>query len=203
MTFRIWIKIFCTSLVVLTLAGTFGYFSLSRLKHNARLIVNDTLPGLSYAGEVNLYLAEAARTLLFIVTEDSNQRQALRQEISSFSTRTTSWLERYATQVDSVEDRTNFDTLTQERQAYIKIREQVLELAYAGKKSEALAIYNETLMPAQKRVKTAADKLFEYNMRQGEQRGREILTRCTITQITVAVLSVVIFMAGFFIGLFK
>ena len=203
MTIRIWIKIFCTSLVVLTLAGTFGYLSLSQLKHNARLIVEDTLPGLSYAGAANLYLGEAARTLMLIVTEDINQRQALREEINSLSVRTTSWLERYATQVDSLEDRTNYDTLTRERQAYIKVREQVLELAYAGKKSEALAIYNETLMPTQKRVKAAADKLFEFNMRQGEQRGREILTRCTITQITVAVLSVVIFMAGFFIGLFK
>lgn len=203
MTFRIWIKIFCTSLVVLTLAGTFGYFSLSRLKHNAQLIVNDTLPGLSYAGEVNLYLAEAARTWLLIVTEDSNQRQALRQEISSFSTRTTGWLERYSTSVDSGEDQANYATLIRERTAYIKIREQVLELADAGKKTEALAFYTEAMLPAQKRVKSAADKLFDYNMRQGEQRGRNILASCTITQITVAVLSVVIFMAGFFIGLFK
>ena len=203
MKLRIWIKIFCTSFVVLTIAGAFGYLSLSKLKHNARLIVEDTLPGLSYAGAANLYLAEAARTLLVVVTEDPDQRRVLREEINNLSARTTRWLERYSTQIYSEEDRANYEGLVRERQAYIKIRERVLELAVVGKKTEALALYTETMLPAQSRVKSAADKLFDYNMRLGEVRGREILTRCTVTQITVAVLSVVIFMAGFFIGLFK
>ena len=126
MTFRIWIKIFCTSFVVLTLAGVFGYLSLSRLKHNARLIVEDTLPGLSYAGAANLYLAEAARTLLLVVTEDPDQRRALREEINSLSARTAGWLERYGTQIDSEEDRANYEALIRGRQAYIMIREQIL-----------------------------------------------------------------------------
>ena len=152
---------------------------------------------------MNACLADAARTLLVVVTEDPVQQRAIRDEITTFSTRTTAYLDQYGSQLDSAEDRANYETLIRGRQAYSMIREQILELALAGKKTEALAVYSQTMLPAQKRVKLAADKLFDYNMRQGEQRGREILARCTVTQITVAVLSVVIFMAGFFIGLFK
>ena len=203
MKLRIWIKIFCTSLVVLTIAGTLGYLSLSKLKHNARLIVQDTLPGLSYAGEANAYLADAARTLQVVVTDDPEQRRAIHAEIATLSGRTSKWLDQYSTQMDSEEDRTNYESVLRERAAYVQIRDQVLELAVAGKKTEAMAVYNQSLVPAHKRVKSAGDRLFDYNMRQGQVRGRNILAICTVTQITVAVLSVMIFMAGFFIGLFK
>jgi hypothetical protein len=203
MSIRIWIKIICTSLVVLTLAGLFGYLSLSKLKHNAQLIVEDTLPGLSYAGEANAYLADAARTLLVVVTEDPEQQRTTRDEITMLSARTTTYLEQYGSQLDSTEDRTNYDTLIKERKAYFEIRERVLALALAEKKSEALTLYTQEMIPEHKRVKSAGDKLFEYNRHQGEVRGRNILASCTVTQITVAILSVVIFVAGFFIGLFK
>src|SRR4029077_9319461 len=43
----------------LFLIGALGFFSVSRLKDDARSIVNDTLPGLSYAGEANSSLAQA------------------------------------------------------------------------------------------------------------------------------------------------
>ncbi len=203
MKLRIWIKIFCTSFVVLALAGVFGYFSLSRLKQNASLIVSDTLPGLSFAGEANAYLADASRTLLVVVSDDPVQQRAVRREISDLSGRTSRWLERYATQIFNAEDQANYDGLLAERKAYIAIREQVLDLAVAGKKTEALARYEQSLVPAHKRVKSAGDKLFDYNMRQGEVRGRNIMASCTVTQITVAVLCVVMFLVGFFLGLFK
>lgn len=203
MKLRIWIKIFCTSLVVLTIAGTLGYLSLSKLKQNARAIVEDTLPGLSYAGEANAYLADAARTLQVVVTDDPEQLRAIREEIVTLSERTTKYLDRYGSQIGSEEDRTNYESVLRERAAYVQIRNQVLELAAAGKKSEALTVYTESMVSAHKRVKSAGDKLFDYNMREGQVRGRNILAICTVTQIAVAVLSVVIFMAGFFIGLFR
>jgi len=203
MKLRIWIRIFCTSAVVLTIAGLLGYISVSKLKRNAQLIVEDTLPGLSMAGEANAYLADATRTLLVIVTEDPAQRLKLRGEITGLSQRTTGFLERYGGSIYSEDDRTNYEALLKERQDYIQIRDQILDLAIAGKKAEAMAAYETSMMPAHKRVKTAGDKLFEYNMRQGEARGQNILGLCTLTQITVAALSVTVFLAGFFIGLFK
>ena len=203
MKMRIWVRIFCTSSVVLIIAGVLGYISVSHLKRNAKLIVEDTMPGLSYAGAANAYLADAMRTLLVIVTEDPEQRRAIREEIADLSQRTAGYLERYGGLIYSAEERTNYETLLRERKAYLQIRDQVLGLALGGKKSEALALYNQAMMPAHKRVKGAGDKLFEFNMHEGEERGRNILAVCTATQIMVAALSVAVFLAGFFIGLFK
>ena len=90
-----------------------------------------------------------------------------------------------------------------QRADYIQIRERVIELALAGKKNEALALYNDSMMSAHKLVKNAGDKVFEYNMRQGAARGRNIMAICTATQIVVALVSVAMFVVGFFIGLFK
>jgi hypothetical protein len=200
---KLWFKIFGASFIILLLAGGLGYLSVSRLKRNAELIVNDTLPGLSFGGQINAYLADASRTLLFIITDDPVRRQEIRQEMETLSQRTTGYLEEYKKSIFEPEDRANFQALLNERAAYIQIRERVIELASAGRKNEALAVYNEAMVPAHKLVKSAGDKVFEYNMRQGEARGRRIMEICTATQIVVAVVSVVMFLAGFFIGLFK
>jgi hypothetical protein len=200
---KLWFKIFGAGFVILLLAGGLGYVSVSQLKRNADLIVNDTLPGLSFGGQANAYLADASRTLLLIVTENPGRRQAIRQEIQALSQRTSGYIEKYKNSIFEAEDRANYQALLKERADYIQIRERVIELAFAGKKDEALALYDESLVPAHKRVKSAGDKVFEYNMRQGETRGRSIMAICTATQIIVTVVSVVIFIAGFFIGLFK
>lgn len=203
MNLRIWIKICCTSLVVLTIAGVLGYISVSNLKRNATLIVNDTLPGLSFAGEANAYLADASRTLMIIQTDDPAKRRAIHDEIDGLSQRTSGYLERYAGQIYSDEDRKNYQKLLDERKTYLKIRDEILRLALAGEKNAAMMLYTQSLVPAHRRVKNAGDAVFEYNMRQGEIRGRNILALCTATQITVAILSVAVFLSGFFIGLFK
>jgi methyl-accepting chemotaxis protein len=203
MKLKLLLKIFFSSCVILFLAGGLGYISVSGLKRNARSIVEDTLPGLSYAGAANAYLADASRTLMVIITDDSKRQIELRDEINALSQRTTGYLAEYSKAVYSDEDRTNFQALVSQRQDYIKVRNQIIELAMTGKKSEALALYEEKLVPAHKSVKQAADKIFDYNMREGQERGRRIMHLCIVTQIGVALLSVVIFLIGFFLGLFK
>ena len=200
---KLWFKIFGAGLIILVLAGALGYVSVSQLKRNAELIVDDTLPGLTFAGEANAYLADASRTLLLIVTENPQRRQEMRDEIKALSQRTTGYLENYKKCIFEAEDQANYQALLKERSDYIQIRERVIALALEGKKGDALALYDDSLVPAHKRVKSAGDRVFEYNMRQGEVRGRRILRICQMTQITVAIVSIVIFIAGFFIGLFK
>ena len=188
---------------ILFLVGLLGFISLAHLKKEVDLIVNDTLPGLSYAGEANAYIADASRTLLFITLKDPESRKKLQAEIDAFGTRTTKYLALYQSQIYEDEDRTNFQTLIRTREEYVNVRDHVLSLANAGKETEALAVYNDSLMPVHSRVKKAADKLFEYNMHQGQFRGRRIMAFCTTTQVLIGVSGVLIFAIGFFIGLFK
>jgi hypothetical protein len=200
---RLLFKIFLASLIILFTAGGLGYISVSRLKRNAKAIVEDTLPGLTYAGAANAYVADASRTLFLIVIDDPKHQTEIHDEIETLSQRTTGYLDEYRKTIYSEDDRANYDALMSERQAYIKVRNAVINLAIAGKKQEALALYESSLMPAHKRVKQAADKIFEYNMQEGKQRGEEIMSICAVTQIGVGILCVLTFLIGFFIGLFK
>jgi glycosyltransferase involved in cell wall biosynthesis len=191
------------ALLALLLIGALGFFSLHQLKIEAGRIVHDTLPGLSYAGEANAYLADASRTLLFITTSDVDQRKKIHEEIIQLSDRTTEFLGKYSRSVFDETDRSYFEALNNTRKDYMKIRDAVLGLAVAGKTEKALKEYNQSLLPLQRQVKKAGDKLFEYNMRQGELRGERIMAICTATQIVVAVACVMVFLLGFFVGLFK
>jgi glycosyltransferase involved in cell wall biosynthesis len=188
---------------ILLLVGMLGFISLDHLKNEAALIVDDTLPGLSYSGEANAYIVDASRTLLFVTDKDADRRKKIQDDINVFSARTTKYLLLYRNSIYTEEDRTNFQKLIQMRSQYIQIRNRVLGLAKAGRENEAIVLYNNSLMPAHSEVKKAGDKLFEYNMRQGQERGKKIMAFCTVTQVVLAVASVLIFAIGFFFGLFK
>lgn len=188
---------------VLLLIGLIGFLSLSHLKNKANAIVNDTLPGLSYSGAANAYIADSARTLWYITVKDAGERAKLRAEIELVSARTTKYLLLYKSTIYENEDKTNFENMIELRGKYTHVRDHILDLADAGKEQEALAAYNNLLTPVHDQVKKAADRLFYYNMHQGEIRGKEIMGFCTETQIVIASAGVLIFVIGFLIGVFK
>ena len=189
--------------IILLLIGATGFLSLNHLKHQADLIVNDTLPGLSYAGEANAYIVDAARTLLFITDKDLEKRREIQRQIDAFNARTTKYLALYRQSIYSDEDWAIFQALIRDRGEYVHVRQRILNLANQGRETEALAVYNGALLTIHKQVKEDADKLFEYNMRQGQIRGKRIMAFCTATQIALGIASVLIFAVGFFLGLFK
>lgn len=197
------IKGILLAMLALLLVGGWGFLSVSELKHEARQIVDDTLPGLSYAGEANAYIVDSSRTLFYVIVDDTAERARLRLELNGLTEQTSGYLKAYDQQIFSDEDRQNFENVVRLRDEYLKTREQVLNLATAGRKQEALAMYNDTLLPLHVKVKAAADKMFAFNMREGRERGNRIMAICTITQIVLAVTSVVIFLLGFFIGFLK
>ena len=83
----------------------------------------------------------------------------------------------------------------------MKLREKMFALAENGQRPEAIALCKNELLPAYHRYKEAGDKLFEYNMRQGKDRGETIMRLCTVTQFVVAGIGMLIFILGFLIGM--
>ena len=59
------------------------------------------------------------------------------------------------------------------------------------------------LLPAYSKYKKAADALFNYNLQESRARGDSIMRMCTITQFAAAAILMLVFVAGFFMGLFK
>ena len=197
------LKGMAAGLMALLLVGLAGFLSLSYLRNVAKSIVEDTLPGLSYAGEANAYLADAYRTLLIITTQDPQERERARQTMENLTHRTTEYLRRYESSIFTEEDHANFCALQKVRMEFTALREEVLKLAETGRKEEALALFHKSLVPKQAELKKAGEKLFAYNMREGETRGRSIMAICTVTQVAVACFVVVVFALGFFVGFSK
>ena len=190
------------ALLGLFLIGAFGFISIGRLKTQARTIVTGTLPGLTYAGEANLTLAQAFnRTLLLLLAESSEQKARLRNEIEMFSLKTTVHLGAYEHQISCSDDRACFDELVHRREDYLQIRKRVMVVLDENQRAAAVAICNQQLLPAYQGYKEAATKLFEYNIQQGEAHGRNIMNYCTATQFIVAAVGVIIFLLGFLIGI--
>jgi hypothetical protein len=185
----------------LFLIGALGFFSVSRLKVDARTIIEDTLPGLSYAGEANASLAQAFnRTLLLLNVDNPEQRAQIEREVDLFSQRTTRLLQAYRRQIYSAQELAVFNQMQARREDYLRQRLQTMSLIHSNRHQEAVAHCKSQLLPAYNRYREAGDKLFEYNMHQGQSRGRIILTVCTITQLVVAGVGILIFLAGFLLG---
>lgn len=191
------------TLLVLLLIGTLGFLSLSRLKHVAGEIAHNTLPGVSLAGRANAYLADASRVMLYILADEPAQRGEIRKEIDQLSARTSGYLNEYRKGIHSPEQQALFDKLVAERNEYILIRNAILEVAAVGQDEEAIQQVKQVLLPVHKRIKAAGDDLINFDIQEGEARSKEIMTTCTLTQIIVAVMGVLVFVVGFIIGLFR
>lgn len=189
--------------LVLVLVGALGVLSLSRLKRIAGEIAHNTLPGVSLAGRANAYLADASRVMLYILTDEPAQRAEIRKEIDSLSTRTSSYLNEYHNGIRSPMQQELFNTLVTERNNYIATRNRILEIAATGNSKEAIEQVKTVLLPVHKRIKAAGDELISFDIKEGEARSREIMQTCTLTQITVAVMGMLVFIVGFIIGLFR
>ncbi len=186
------------------LIGLAGFLSLSRLKNVANDIVQDTLPGLSYAGEANAHLAHAFnRSLMLLLADSTDECHRLRNEIEAEHRLTSRYLASYKQQIFSPEDLSLFQQMVRRRAEYTTIRERLFTLAEGNQHSNAVALCQTELLPAYERYKAAGDRLFEFNMRMGRARSQTIMKVCTITQFVVAGLGVILFTIGFFLGLFK
>jgi len=196
------IKSISASLILLGLVGALGYASVSYLKKDARLIVEDSMPSLALAASASSNLATGYNNLLlFLTTKVPDERKSYVRMMNETSEETQGCLEHYATLIrGDGKDQAIFDNLTKVRENYLKIRSEVIALADEGKDSQALRLFHDSLRPAYEKYHQAGEKLLSYNIETGAAFGREITTICNVTQILVAFVGILLFVAGFLFG---
>jgi hypothetical protein len=200
-------KMAAAAALLLLLVGAVGYVSVGHLKRNARLIVQDTLPGLAHGSAVSAELAQGFNDLMvFVLTEDSREREKRRQAIDSTRQSITEHLNIYERSIfdeTQTPERRYFAALVEKRQKCHEIRLKIMAAVDQQKRPDAISLFEREFQPAYEAYREAAQALTEFNIRQGEERGREILTVCTLTQVFVGFVGVFLFLAGFFMGLFR
>ncbi|HUJ72996.1 MAG TPA: MCP four helix bundle domain-containing protein [Verrucomicrobiae bacterium] len=187
----------------LVLIGWTGFMIVSRLKNDAAAIVDDTLPGLVYAGQIDSELSENfARTLLVINSDSPENRDLYLKRIEEGSKRVNDSMSGYERSIYEEQDRQLFSHLTALREKYQEVRRRVFDLVKGEKRNEALRLLEAELLPAYAAQKEAGEALFDYNVRQGNQRGTRIELVCRRTQWIVTALCVAVFVGGFFVPFF-
>ncbi len=183
--------------------GWTGFFLVGRLRSDAAQIVDDTLPGLVYGGQIDSELSEGfARTLLVVNSGSPEERDLYLKTIEEAGQRVNDSMQAYQRSIYEEEDKQLFDHLVAAREKYREIRRQVFDLVKAGKRPEALQLFDTEGLPAYVAQKKAGEALFGYNVRQGRKRGTQIEILCRRTQWVMAAICVAVFVGGFFAPFF-
>jgi len=187
------------AVVILLIIGGTGFLVVGRLRTDAARIVDDTLPGLTYAGQINAELSENfARSLLVINSPSPEERDLYLERIAEGSKRVGSAMHGYEHSIFEEKDRQLFNHLVSVRDKYREVRRQVFDLVKNDRRNDALKLFETKVLPAYSVQKEAGEALFDYNVRQGNQRGTRIEAVCRDTQWVVTAICVMVFVGGFF-----
>lgn len=149
------------------------------LNHISDSIVDDSLPGLIYAGHINSGQAESQIRFHQLLTATTReQKQTIRAEIADIDKATEDACKKYEGSIFAAEDRTNFAKFSDARGEYRKQADLFLALVETNQPA-ATAFADSMLTPAYKAYSKGADVLMDYNQRMGEERGQTLTNQVT------------------------
>jgi methyl-accepting chemotaxis protein len=177
-------------------------FSVTRLKSLDSVtdsIVNDSLPGIVHAAQINLYHNQnQIRSRQLLTVKAPAARDAIKAEMTATSAAASEAFKAYEASINSAEDRQNFEKVSEAREHYRKLRENYLKLADTDLAAASEFIESQ-LMPAYKAYSAAATVLQDYNTKFGQERGKALAKQVArdihIVQI-IGILALVIGVAG-------
>ncbi len=192
------------SVLLMLAISLLGFSSVSLLKKRAQVLAEDAVPGLSYAGEADFNLSQGFnRTLLMLLAQNKDQRERYHAEADEFAQRTAAALTNYENSIFDAEDRKLYDRVISRRENYENIRQQLILMLQQDRRADGEQLCRSNLVPAYDQYKLAGESLFSYNVKSGQRQGHGIFAMGTVTQLFVAILGVMLFIAGFVVGFLK
>lgn len=169
---------FTAVIAVLFLLGAFAYQRFALVHAEAESIVQDSLPGVLLADEIqainriNYHLA-----FEIMVTEDAARKLTVEKQIKANSERLTDLYQKYFSTIRTEEDRNIFDSIKPVREAYTAVRKEALALALAGKFSEARESWRSKVEPAYEGYVKTIDALADLNRNNSVKTGEKIFSQ--------------------------
>ncbi len=177
-----------------------GWLTVHELHETSKMLVVDTLPGLADAGLAGEKMHDNRHTMHEMLFPHTAAERA--QMIAMAKTNSTASLWRdYATSIFEPTDLQNYQAMMLVRSNYIQGTQRFLDLVTAGKMDEASAFYDDELARSFQGYDDAAKILFDYNVRQGMNRGKIILVTANYAPWIIAGSSVLAFWFGLVLGI--
>jgi len=185
-------------IVALVVVGAVGFFTVDQIRTESEKIVDNTLPAVTCAGQINAYQAENFNRALLVITADNpGDRAAYRREVDDTDQIVDENMAQYQRLIQTDDGLRIFNTLILDRSEYNRSRQAAFALAESGRRDEALSLLKTSLWPAYEKYTKTGDVLFDYSIQQGDLRGRGILSVCNTTRILVAMIGISVFIVGF------
>ena len=180
-----------------------AYLVMRRLRVVAGQIVGGTLPGLVYGGQINSERSEGLVLFTLLIHSDNeDQRSLYMKQIEDAGKRVDESVQKYRGSIFEKEDWDLFNRLVATRKNCREIRLRIFALLEENRRVDAQRMFENELLPAYADSRKAGEALFDYNVKQGHDRGIQIEVVCRRTQWIVAISSVAVFLGGFFTPFF-
>ncbi len=187
----------------LAVIGLISAMTVSLTKKEANQVAQSYVPKMVAISMANKSLSQAFNeTLQAVLAQDPGMRQELMASVSVQSEKTTAHLDDFARLVVDAEDRRRLESLLASRREYFAVRDRVFGQLTAGDRAAAEELYQSALRPAFEDYEKVSLNLLQSNADDAIGRSQAVVNRALVLQIVVAVVSAVLFLVGFGLGLF-
>jgi len=177
-----------------------GWIAVDKLHATSKKLVVDTLPSLADAGLAQERFYQNRHLMHEMLDEHTPaERAQLIQFVTSNSTDGI-WKD-YADTIYSAEERQLYETMLVVRSNYSETLPPFLNLVAAGKISDASTLFNGEQNRRFQIYRAAAQRVFDFNARQGVTRGKIISSSLPYAPLVVGGLCLLVFVFGFSLGL--
>ncbi|MDR3724782.1 MAG: HAMP domain-containing methyl-accepting chemotaxis protein [Terracidiphilus sp.] len=176
----------CALCLVLGLAAITG---IARLNHAIVAVVDDAMPSMRILGDIRYDVATVRRTdSLMLLCPSQDCVQHYQDKRGTYINSLRSDVSRYASMVDSAEEKSLNDTIQSGAEAYIGISNQENNLVLAGKKDEASALLiAKNTQNVYNGLVGAVEKDIAFNDKTGSELGQNAVRSGRILLYTICV----------------
>ena len=186
--------------VAFYIVAAMGWLAVDKLHATSKRLVVDTLPSLADAGLAQERFYQNRHLMHELLDAHTPAERA--QLIQFITTNSTDGLWRdYAGTIYSAEERQLYETMLVVRSDYYQTLPPFFDLVAAGKISEAATLFNGEQNRRFQIYRGAAQRVFDFNARQGVTRGKIISSSLPYAPLVVGGLCLLVFVFGFSLGL--
>ncbi|MFT3785576.1 MAG: methyl-accepting chemotaxis protein [Tepidisphaeraceae bacterium] len=155
--------------------GGVALYEIKQIKGYADRIATDNLPGAALAGTIEARARECfALVSQASMSTDTNHVAKIKTERAAVLGTMLAAVKEYESTITQSEDRANFDKLKSALGNYVPKADQTVELALAGKTTEAFELFKSQTVPAANALTEQAKAIAKWNADAGVVAGKDI-----------------------------
>jgi two-component system, sensor histidine kinase and response regulator len=196
------IVLLAVPLVGLLALGVLARIQLSKIENRSRFVAESQLASVTVVGNISRRFAEIRVNLRsFLLAADQSQRTAARAGFDEDQQALTQLLEQFSDSfVTDERNRRLFGDFRELSEKYVAEANTVMGLAQAGRRDEALADFNGTIVPIGFRLSRVSSEWIEYNREVGNRAAQASLDAIQTTRSQILVADLAVFVVTGLLG---